>query len=1169
MADGSSATLQADGPGPALLQVVMPDAQPQQHRKMAHILVLDRSGSMSGGPWSEVQAATAYIESEAKKRAKKGDATSVKYIMYESSAYEATYADVQAAKARGGTNFVAAYNEIVACISRSEAAESYVVSFLTDGEANHDHEQDAEMAKLQQYLCTGVGGAQTVVHTIGFGHTHDLSLLEKLRLCGSKEGYYRYCEGGGRNSASISSKFADLFDFVSSAVDITYDIGGGAIPTLAHVSDGKIVLEAWLESSDPTPASVRVRLGTGDSVITVGPVQIVPADALFPMKVLERDVAATVAAGTTGGAAAEAVPQLQGRLDAFNPFRLPKAVREVVARLPPLSRHPAGHEGIAAKASVQAQIDMLHSARAEESRTAGAAARLADLRYAAVFSKARRQRAVDVRAAANAAVLDRIQAEIESFKVDDGAFDGVDLQLWCCDVSHFSTAELVEDGDVLGFGLSITERSEHVIDAPQDLRVASFSVTLVSRRTFEQALRYQLPLQGPKVSTSLNPPCRATSIKAARNNSFASLLWVFGSNHSYLYVSFLLFTLVGQVVSHDDCSLFGVQGVHGGFYPAGKRPPRECTPSDDDGDDGWGAAPVAVPSALSGRAREPVNAWLPLYVCASHFELVRLQLQPALGLLVALDPLAYAPSQLLVLYTMLGHMQAHLDAPVGRPQAVTATVGERQAAILADYRRFCQAMQPEVLRTVLKGADPLRAFVSSAAGRTKAVMHNLLTVVGWAIASDDDGAAIAALRQPLLEEHTRRQLSAYYRNYYGSTPPDKLTELVKQLLYGVSEEVTTCKNDLASKLREKAAANKKWQGDKDTDKAFIRYAKTKLQIVEGPEGVCPEFEPAGVALDDFAVPLQPDLWNDVIEDTVRKLQSRVDTQYLRRAILLPQIEDRILQKAILVNALTFSTNMLANQGAASGKMRLAGLLLRATVMCILKAADDPVAVLRDAHVELQRQRSLLAEGHMREMEAMHRALLIVYSEDMWSFCGRLMAACPLRGGRVFLHTLSLLKRPPSQLPLHKDKVEVVLLGTYAREGEAERNILSLGAPMRVSKRERGQLERAIGAESMAAILAKMIGRIPRHVYRCWPNDSPNRHGHCNSKPSQQVYEEGVIANASSLRNLWDQKKQTKSRYMVGVRVYTGEVVPIWQAGANISLQSRCDCANDQMTVSSG
>eukprot|EP00850_Spirogloea_muscicola_P016000 SM000127S26616 [mRNA] locus=s127:65051:70263:- [translate_table: standard] len=1022
MADGPSATLQADGPGPALLQVVLPDAQPQQHRKVAHILVLDRSGSMAGGPWSEVQAATTYIESEAKKRAGKGAATSVKYIMYESSACEAAYADVQAAKARGGTSFVAAYREIVACISRGEAAESYVVSFLTDGEANHDREQDAEMAKLQQFLRTGVSGAQTVVHTIGFGHTHDLSLLEQLRLCGSKEGYYRYCEGGGgRNSASISTKFADLFDFVSSAVDVTYDVGGGAIPTLAHVSDGKIVLEAWLESSVPTPASVRVRLGTGDLDIAVGPVQLVSTDALFPMKILERDVAATVAAGTTGGAAAAAVPQHQARLDAFNPFRLPKAVHE---------------EGIAAKASVQAQIDMLHSARAEESRSAGAAARLADLRYAAVFSKARRQRTVDVRAAANAAVLDRIQGEIESFKVDDGAFDGVDLQLWCCDVSHFSAAELVEDGDVLGFGLSITERSEHVVDAPQDLRVASFSVTLVSRRTFEQALRYQLPLQGPMASTCPEPPCRAPP------------------------------------------------GVHGGFYPAGKRPPRESTPTDDDDDDEWGAAPASVPSALSGRAREPVNAWLPLYVCSSHFELVRLQLQPALGLLVALDPLAYAPSQLLVLYTMLGHMQAHLDAPVGGPQASTATVGELQAAILADYRRFCQAMQPEILRTVLKGADPLRAFVSSAAGRTKAVMPNLVTIVGWAIASDDDGAAIAALQQPLLEEHTRRQLSGYYRN----TPPDKLAKLVKQLLYGVSEEVTTCKEDLASKLREKAAADEKWEGDKATNKAFIRYAKTKLLIVEGPEGLCPEFEPASVAEDDFAVPLQPDLWNDAIEDTVRQLQSRVDTQYLRRAIFLPQIEDGILQKAILVNALTFSTNMLANQGAASGKMRL--------------AADDPVAVLRDAHEKFQRERGLLAKCHMREMEAMHRALLIVYSEDIWSFCGRLMAACPLRGGTVFLHTLSLLKRPPSQLPLHKEKVEVVLLGTYAREGEAERNILSLGAPMRVSKRVRGQLERAIGAEAMEAIVTKMVGRVPRHVYRCWPSDSPNRHGHCNSKPSQ-------------------------------------------------------------------
>jgi hypothetical protein len=46
-------------------------------------------------------------------------------------------------------------------------------------------------------------------------------------------------------------------------------------------------------------------------------------------------------------------------------------------------------------------------------------------------------------------------------------------------------------------------------------------------------------------------------------------------------------------------------------------------------------------AVFCGRSREPINSWLPLYVCADHWARVRLLMQPILGYFVCLDPLAY------------------------------------------------------------------------------------------------------------------------------------------------------------------------------------------------------------------------------------------------------------------------------------------------------------------------------------------------------------------------------------------------------------------------------------------------------------------------------------------------------------------------------------------------
>jgi hypothetical protein len=64
------------------------------------------------------------------------------------------------------------------------------------------------------------------------------------------------------------------------------------------------------------------------------------------------------------------------------------------------------------------------------------------------------------------------------------------------------------------------------------------------------------------------------------------------------------------------------------------------------------------------QAREPINAWVPLYLHAEHWKLVLPQLPSALGSLVMLDPLGYNSNQINVLFSLLGTMASSMKAPV-------------------------------------------------------------------------------------------------------------------------------------------------------------------------------------------------------------------------------------------------------------------------------------------------------------------------------------------------------------------------------------------------------------------------------------------------------------------------------------------------------------------------
>ena len=118
--------------------------------------------------------------------------------------------------------------------------------------------------------------------------------------------------------------------------------------------------------------------------------------------------------------------------------------------------------------------------------------------------------------------------------------------------------------------------------------------------------------------------------------------------------------------------------IHGGFLAS--KPSAPTTSTNRVGD----TAKPRPSEFTRGVAAEPINAFLPLYICDAHFARVEVMLEPMLGYLFTLDITGYKNDQLLGLYSILGQMM----------NASAANRSEREEWILHEYTRLCQALLP-------------------------------------------------------------------------------------------------------------------------------------------------------------------------------------------------------------------------------------------------------------------------------------------------------------------------------------------------------------------------------------------------------------------------------------------------------------------------------------------
>lgn len=153
------------------------------------------------------------------------------------------------------------------------------------------------------------------------------------------------------------------------------------------------------------------------------------------------------------------------------------------------------------------------------------------------------------------------------------------------------------------------------------------------------------------------------------------------------------------------------------------------------------------------------------------------------------------------------------------------------------------------------------------------------------------------------------------------------------------------------------------------------------------------------------------------------------------------------------------------------------------------------------HERFEQHRKERFSACVEQRNALRTAQRILASSSLDAFFGRCAVSCPTRGGSVFECLVALLCAGGivngSPAPLLLEKVQAVLTGKL--DGVP---VIAEGSSWACCPRETARrLQEVVGEEAFAKIELLMNGTWG-HVYR--ESDIPNRHGHCNSNPNEQL-----------------------------------------------------------------
>ncbi|KAH9524960.1 hypothetical protein Btru_028346 [Bulinus truncatus] len=650
------------------------------------ILVVDRSGSMSGNPFSQVKTSLTEIVAQCVNDPNK----TVEIVLYAEKAETISFTAknykeaILNLTAYGSTSFKAAFDAVDGVLDKrkSETFDSIVILFMTDGVDTISHQSKAnEYAKKWSKSLKSLSH-QITVHAVGFSKDHDLQFLTKISHAGSVNGLYRYCEPGDGPEA-LREKLEELFDYVSvsEGLPIKYEVHlESSKEYLFNIGQKSAVLDGEIKQNINDDQQLELSSGVcwlytetpdNDPKFSVG-IQIVVRKnkfkytlhipclikeitnivhrdrckiAIWDLLIMSRDMDKLTTQFVDALAAQNDVMSLKEKLD------------HIQSKISKVSVFDSSYDKETRAQilnhikDIQAKLNKLYGMLAQylrgETQSVSLLARAQDLRYEAQFSKVRRQRLMDRRVAKNFSTMkaDAIKCQSAS-KEELKELSEEALGFYYCILSLCNVKEILLDDscldNALGLGLAVT-RPEHVVDNPTSIRLHNISGSFVSRSSVMDALEFKINLE----------------------NQLAA---------------------------------------HGGFSFSSNSTSE-------------------LPFATVGSGREPINAWLPLYICPSHWERVKSCLRPSLGYLCTLDPLGYSDSQLDIMFMVLGCMISQLwenDA------------GENHIKIIFALQITCQVCMEEYNLTT-KITDIVRSFLQTPKERFRHAIPNLHTLIGYLV----------------------------------------------------------------------------------------------------------------------------------------------------------------------------------------------------------------------------------------------------------------------------------------------------------------------------------------------------------------------------------------------------------------------------------------------------
>jgi len=271
------------------------------------MLILDRSGSMSGNPWRQVQEAAC----------KMLDMTAVNRrihcrIMIYNDGVEIVRpkaADVRRARSGGSTNFAAVFQKVrdvlygriraerkssgdsrmmsglkkmsgkygaAAATPETEACEDVrrklFIFFMTDGQDTCNSHDQLLYAREKLQDAIGKYGQEVIVHVLGFSQYHDADFLESLTLLGTcKAGQYEillyqassFIADGSYNYVRPSDGEQALEKTLTNLMEATTGLVGKSVYLQLQLDNGATFLGDWFGVGDKEivlPVSVSCQL---------------------------------------------------------------------------------------------------------------------------------------------------------------------------------------------------------------------------------------------------------------------------------------------------------------------------------------------------------------------------------------------------------------------------------------------------------------------------------------------------------------------------------------------------------------------------------------------------------------------------------------------------------------------------------------------------------------------------------------------------------------------------------------------------------------------------------------------------------------------------------------------------------------------------------------------